>query len=159
MNYIIGLVIHITAQDLQLIYMSNSTSALGLWFTETTITHSVSIVQGLYSIPGLISPQTLNWYLLFPRQHCVTCIQVSQIKFIRSQCVNLRFLIKLSLPTDILSCGFLCCDVMLLFHKKGEGLVPLKSKNTKILTSEENSKRKIKNQKAKSKVQTHQTNG
>ena len=35
----------------------------------------------------------------------------------------------------------------------------VKSKNTKILNSEENSKRKIKNQKAKSKVQTHQTNG
>ena len=34
-----------------------------------------------------------------------------------------------------------------------------KSKNMKILNSEENSKRKIKNQKAKSKVQTHQTNG
>ena len=35
----------------------------------------------------------------------------------------------------------------------------VESKNTKILNSEENSKRKIKNQKAKSKVQTHQTNG
>ena len=34
-----------------------------------------------------------------------------------------------------------------------------KSKNTKILNSEENSKRKVQNQKAKSKVQTHQTNG
>ena len=41
-------------------------------------------------------------------------------------CVIIRFLIELSLPIDILSYVFLCCDVMLLFQKKGEGLVPLK---------------------------------
>ena len=35
----------------------------------------------------------------------------------------------------------------------------LKSKITKILNSKENSKRKVSNQMAKSKVQTHQTNG
>ena len=35
----------------------------------------------------------------------------------------------------------------------------IKSKNTKILNSEENSKKKVPNQMAKSKVQTHQTNG
>ena len=40
--------------------------------------------------------------------------------------VNLCFLIELSLPIDILLCVFLCCDVILLFQKKGEGLVPLK---------------------------------
>ena len=34
-----------------------------------------------------------------------------------------------------------------------------KSKNTKILNSEENSKRKVQNEMAKSKVQSHQTNG
>ena len=34
-----------------------------------------------------------------------------------------------------------------------------KSKNTKILNSEENSKMKVPNQMAKLKVQTHQTNG
>ena len=39
---------------------------------------------------------------------------------------NVRFLIELSLPIDILLCVFLCCDVMLLFQKKGEGLDPLK---------------------------------
>ena len=39
---------------------------------------------------------------------------------------NLRFLIELSLPIDILSCVFLCCDVVLLFQKKGEGFVPFK---------------------------------
>ena len=38
----------------------------------------------------------------------------------KSKHFNLRFLIELSLPIDILSCGFLCCDVMLLFQKKGE---------------------------------------
>ena len=41
-------------------------------------------------------------------------------------CINLCFLIELSLPIDILTCVFLCCDVMLLFRKKGEGLDPLK---------------------------------
>ena len=41
-------------------------------------------------------------------------------------CVIIRFLIELSLPIDILSYVFLCCDVMLLFQKKGEGLDPLK---------------------------------
>ena len=40
--------------------------------------------------------------------------------------VNLRFLIELSLPIDISSYVFLCCDVILLSQKKGEGLVSLK---------------------------------
>ena len=48
------------------------------------------------------------------------------MEIIRSQCVYLRYLIELSLPIDILLCVFLCCDVILLFQKKGEGLVPLK---------------------------------
>ena len=37
---------------------------------------------------------------------------------------HLYFLIELSLTIDILLCVFLCCDVMLLFQKKGEGLDP-----------------------------------
>ena len=35
-------------------------------------------------------------------------------------------MLALSLPIDILSRVFLCCDVILSFQKKGEGFVPLK---------------------------------
>ena len=40
-------------------------------------------------------------------------------------CLVTFVLIELSLTIDILSCVFLCCDVLLLFQKKGEGYVPL----------------------------------
>ena len=39
------------------------------------------------------------------------------------------FFIELSLPIDILSCGFLCCDVMLSFQEKGRRFGTIKTFN------------------------------
>ena len=56
----------------------------------------------------------------------VVCLSFSFLAMALSVCFRFMSLTELSLPIDILSYVFLCCDVMLLFQKKGEGLDPLK---------------------------------